>query len=167
MKTYGIYFLILIFNLIAIATYSQEDKRIHDLLYKVDKDCKQIDLCVQNTFFRKSFSDRRVLITGEMDSLRSSFKETIIYYRSGLRKEKIKIFKFNSLEHPVLICYIVKLNGRIHYIKYLDVIEDSRKHLVKLSQEIYIDNRFYQKTFYPINGRKIKIESLFISNSDQ
>lgn len=147
----------------------ETDDVIQSLITKVDKEYTSIIQESKKSGLEKFPSNRKFSIEGKNDSLKCFFKQKIKYYKSGLRKERIKLFRRSSLGKVYLVCYIVKINDEIKYVKYYNYKEDERKYIKALTREILIDGKYYSKVFLEhFNGNiYTKGETVFRPNKNK
>lgn len=165
MKKRKFYLFLLFINLIALTSYSQDSDSIKDFFVKVKK-IEDKESIVYKMRYRKSFSNRKVMMISTLDSGGVVSKHKIKYYKSGVKKEVIKFFKITS-QKSVLILSIVKINDNKTYIKYCESILNYNNEMKAVDEEILIDNKYYQKLLYDKYEVLIKTENVVISNQDK
>ena len=151
-------FIALIFILINIPSYSQEEKTVQDFLLKVEKELSQFDSTTIINYTKINYANRKICIYGQNSLTKKSFKQKIKQNRSGLKKEVIRIYKINPNGSDFLIYKIVKLNNSIYYVMHHETSLDDGIQ-VRLYDELFYDNKCYQKTTYNSNGRKGKTKN--------
>jgi len=161
MKITRLLFIALIFNLIYIPSYSQEEKTVQDFLLKVEKELSQFDSTTIIKHTKINFVNRKIRINGQNNLTKISFKQWIKQFKSGLKKEVIKIYKINPNGNDFLIYKIVKLNDSFYYVKHYETFLDDRIQVI-LYEELFYDNKCYQKTTYNNNGRKSKTDNIVL-----
>jgi hypothetical protein len=161
MEKFGSLFISLGFSVMVLTSYSQESQQIRIFLEKVEKDLREVDSTARIQTYRRSISNRKVITKGWLGKDNKSFKQKIKYSRNGLKKEKLKIY-LETQYNSIVVMYLIKINDKIHFLKYYDTVRDNKYDIVKRSKEILIDNRLYQKTYYPNSGVRNRTENSVI-----
>lgn len=151
----------ILISLFSMPLYAQNERKIDAFLEKLGQDLKEIDSTARLIDYRKSISNRKIYIEGQMGKKGKQFIQRIKYYRNGLKKEKLKIYQ-GSISGLVLVTYIVKINDKIHFIKHYETERDKYSIIRKTSKEVLIDNKLYQKTFFDAYGNEIKKENAIL-----
>ncbi len=165
MKKHKFYLFLLFINLIALTSYSQDSNSIKDLFVKVKK-IEDKDSDVFKMRYRNYLSRRKEKIITTLDSGKIISTHKIKYYKSGAKKEVIKYFKISS-QDKVVILKVVKINNNETYIKYCETILNHKDELKVVSEEVLIDNKYYQKLLYDKDRILLKTENVVISNQDK
>ena len=161
MKIIRLLFIALICNLIYIPSYSLEEKTVQDFLLKVEKELSHFDSTTIIKYTKINFANRKIHIYGQNNLAKISFKQRIKQFKSGLKKEVIKIYKINPNGSDFLIYKIVKLNNSIYYVRHFETILGDGIQ-VRQYEELFYDNKCYQKTTYNSKGRKSKTENIVL-----
>lgn len=134
-------------------SYSQENNKIQEFITKVDKELIKWD-SVSSISSTLAYSNyRKSKIFASSNSPKGLVKKKIKYFRSGLKKEEIKIYLFSKKNGSrTLLCHIVKMNGNPYYVKYYDIKVDDQGQLLTLSKEILHNGDNYVR--YSYNNKK-------------
>ncbi len=165
-----VFIVLLLQFFLTVSLMAQEtDDVIQSLITKVDKEYTSIIQESKKSGLEKFASNRKFSIEGKNDSLKCFFKQKIKYFKSGLRKERTKLYRISSLGHAYLVCYMVKINDEVKYIKYYNYKEDERKYIKALTREILIDGKYYSKVVLEhFNGNiYTKGETVFRPNKNK
>ena len=139
------FFTILVLPAISgIHLYGQAEGRAL-FLDKIKYEIKQMDSAAVIYNYRRSINNRKIFIEGGIAKRDISFRCRIKYFKGGLKKEKMKYYNFQTY-NGFNFMYVVKINDKFHFIKYYTSGKDKKYNFVKLSKEILIDERLYQKT---------------------
>lgn len=162
MKYFRFEIVIIFFSLVSMTSYSQNDRKVDAFLTKLGQELKEIDSTARILDYRKSISNRKIIVAGLMGKNGKQFKRKIKYYRNGMKKEKLKIYQ-GSFSGQILVTYIIKINDNVHFIKHYETSKDKHNTIFKQSKEVLIDNKIYQKTIFDASGKEIKKENAIIS----
>lgn len=165
MKKHKFYLFLLLINLIALTSYSQDSNSIKDLFVKVKK-VEDKEVNVYKMRYKNYLSTRKEKIITTLDSGKIISTHKIKYYKSGAKKDVIKYFRISS-QDKVVVLKIVKINDNKTYIKYCETVLNHKDELKVVSEEVLIDNKYYQKLLYDKDRILLKTENIVISNQDK
>lgn len=146
-------------------SFSQSNDQINDLFLKIKK-IEDSESYISKMKCRRGLSDRKYLIKSIIDSGEIVSKHIIRYYRSGIKKERIRYYKQSNNE-KILVLDIVKINDLKTYIKYCDTGLNYKKELIIVKEELLIDNRYYRINTFDKYGVLTKTDNIFISSKDK
>lgn len=132
-------------TLSSLMTYSQNDSKINAFIEKINQELKGVDSTARLVEYKESISKRKISINGWIGKKYTSYKQSIKYYRGGMKKDILKIYIVNASEKFVAIT-IIRINDKIHLIEFYNTARDKFNNPIKLSKEVLIDNKVYQKT---------------------
>ncbi|MGE0079538.1 MAG: hypothetical protein AB7S48_16880 [Bacteroidales bacterium] len=96
-----------------------------------------------NTY--RKIGSRRFVVKGTFNNEEMRFKNKIKFYKSGLKREKIKIHK---IARPnILTAKIVILNGKIYFAKYYETKPIGNDINIKEYEIILFNQENYRKTY--------------------
>lgn len=142
--------LITVFALFVGNVKSQSHHSVENFLNKIANTINTYDTSATIAKYKISVSKRKTIIVGLMDSGKKSFKKTIKYYKSGLKKEKLKIVFYTSIKKYTIL-KTVKINGKFSYIEFNEFGRSEEYDITSTYKEIYINNS-YEKIYYNENG---------------
>ncbi|HOG73169.1 MAG: hypothetical protein KBB29_08650 [Bacteroidales bacterium] len=146
-------------------SFSQNNDQINDLYLKIKKiEDRESDISKMKS--RRGVSDRKYLIKSIIDSGEIISKHKIRYYRSGIKKERIKYYK-KSKNEKILVLDIIKINELKTYIKYCETDLNYKKEMIVVKEEVLIDNRYYRINTFDKYGVLTKTDNIFISSKDK
>lgn len=150
--------IVLIFTLICLTSYSQSEGKINEFLEKIEEELKIIDSTTNIVEYRKSISNRNIFVKGIVWKEDKIFKQRIKYYKNGMKKETLKLYK--GIISGVLVTNIIKINDKIHFVKHYETFKNKNNRTVKLSKELLIDQKIYQKYIIDKQGYEIGKETV-------
>ena len=91
-----------------------------------------------------------------MDSGKKGFKKSTKYYKSGLKKETLKVVIYTPFKKYIIL-KIVKINDKYSFIKFNETGRNKSFDIINNTKEILIDNS-YRKVYFDENGKELKTE---------
>lgn len=95
----------------------------------------------------KIISARRIIIKGSFDNGRKRFSQVIVIYKSGIKKEKTKIYGV-SLGLKFQIANIIRINDKLFFAKYYQTQLKGRNRYERIFVETLFDQKWYVKEDY-------------------
>lgn len=157
MKT--IKFLLLItFPIVFIGKLTaQTNSQIDDFVAKVDNSVLELSKNASDIYESKGIWNRKIKLHGKFDNKRDIFKQRIKFFKSGTKKEIIKIKQLGSKKAHLLL-KIILINDEYFFIKKISYSSDNKFDMI--TKEVLIDGKIYIKTDYNKKGETpIKTES--------
>lgn len=149
MKKIKICFPFIVFVFLCFSVKAQESTDlISNFTSKVDKEYYSILKASQKSIIRKAISNRKYFVEGRSDSLKCSFKQKIRFYKNGLRKEVVKLYRTSNSGNDLLVCQMVKLNDVVKYVVYYEYIHVTGKGTRTVRKETLVDGKIYQRKDY-------------------
>ncbi len=157
MKNKIINFIALFLIFITYNAYSQESSKTQAFLNKVEVSLQKLDTVSLITEFKTRRDYRNISVIGFLKSEGKIFEQKVKFYRNGLKKEKIIISEYNAGKKLPVIC-IVKFNDKVHYIEYKKIIKNENKEIKVISEETFLDGKYYKSKTFGQDGKVSKVE---------
>jgi len=146
MKTIRSFFFLLCFSLIAITSFSQNDSINSTFVKKYETLLRELDSSARGLRYKKSITNRRIIMNGGIGETNKSYKQKIKYYKSGAKKEELTIYSFSNGK-KIVVLHVLKFNEKIYLVEYFEPLLEKEKGYEKTVKEVLIDGRLYRKTF--------------------
>lgn len=149
MKTVKFLLLITFYFVIIGKLTAQTNTQIDDFVAKVDNSVFERSKNVSDIYESKGIWNRKIKLHGKFDNKREIFKQKIKYFKSGTKKEIIKVKQLGPYKAH-LVLKIILINDEYFFIKNITYSSDNKFEII--TKEILIDGRIYIKTDYNKKG---------------
>lgn len=163
MKVLKICFVFLLLSSFSDNLKSQEKgDLIVDLIAKVEKDYNLVIGRIDEISFNNLYPNRKVKVKVINNNSGIIVKTKIKYFRNGLKKEKISIYKRNGVGNFVFVCRAIRLNNNYFSIRYNNYKANDSGLFIIQSQELLYDSRFYRRKSFDEQGELIKTDNIML-----
>ena len=152
MKKITLLLLTILLITVSEKTFAQTDKKIEDFVAGIDSYLTELGNKTSKLYTNSSMNNRKIKISGKFDNDTKIFKQTIKYYKGGLKKEIIEIdFLAERKAKPIL--RIVLLNDKYYSIEKITYSDDN--YTKKTSKETLIDSKIYKKIEFDKTNKEV------------
>jgi hypothetical protein len=137
--------ILLLFAIITQSVFSQEKSELINCKNKIDSYLKTVSYDGEVETYRK-IGSRKIIIKGSFQNGGMKFRQKIKIYKSGLKKETVKIYK--SFGHKFLIADIVLINEKPFFAKYYETKLNGKNEYFREYEIEVFDQKNYRRIYY-------------------